>query len=96
MFLYLCIADKHKANSIQIAISQPGSLRIGTTEVTRFGMKEQEMDTIADLIVSVLSGREKPEVVQSTPYARVQTLAYDAFSSRKWTLILDNVISFRK
>ncbi|BAH43722.1 probable serine hydroxymethyltransferase [Brevibacillus brevis NBRC 100599] len=43
----------------------PSGLRIGTTEVTRFGMKEKEMDTIADLIASVLSGNEKPEVVQS-------------------------------
>ncbi|MFA4132787.1 MULTISPECIES: serine hydroxymethyltransferase [unclassified Brevibacillus] len=43
----------------------PSGLRIGTTEVTRFGMKEREMDTIADLIASVLSGNEKPEVVQS-------------------------------
>ncbi|MBM7570702.1 serine hydroxymethyltransferase [Aquibacillus albus] len=34
----------------------PSGLRIGTTEITRLGMKEQEMDIIADLIVAVLEG----------------------------------------
>lgn len=32
----------------------PSGLRIGTTEVTRLGMKEAEMESIAELIVTVL------------------------------------------
>ncbi|WP_408007402.1 serine hydroxymethyltransferase [Pseudalkalibacillus sp. A8] len=36
----------------------PSGLRIGTIEITRLGMKEAEMETIADYIVSVLEGRE--------------------------------------
>ncbi|USG63328.1 serine hydroxymethyltransferase [Brevibacillus ruminantium] len=39
----------------------PSGLRIGTTEVTRLGMKEAEMETVANLIVSVLEGKEEPE-----------------------------------
>ena len=42
----------------------PGGLRIGTTEVTRWGMKEPEMARIADLIVDVLDERRAAETVQ--------------------------------
>jgi glycine hydroxymethyltransferase len=41
----------------------PSGLRIGTTEVTRLGMKEQEMETIADFIARVLVEKVPPEVV---------------------------------
>lgn len=41
----------------------PGGLRIGTTEVTRWGMKEPEMEAIADLIHGVLiAGRDPAKV----------------------------------
>lgn len=42
----------------------PGGLRIGTTEVTRYGMKEAEMQVIADLMASVISGRRSPAEVR--------------------------------
>ncbi len=41
----------------------PGGLRMGTTEITRLGMKEQEMKTIADFIARVLVDHEAPENV---------------------------------
>ena len=37
----------------------PSGIRIGTQEVTRLGMKENEMDTIADLISKALEDTEK-------------------------------------
>ncbi len=42
---------------------RPGGLRIGTTEITRLGMKEQEMETIADFMARVLINQEAPENV---------------------------------
>jgi glycine hydroxymethyltransferase len=41
----------------------PSGLRIGTTEVTRLGMKEQEMETIAGFIARVLVEKVAPEEV---------------------------------
>jgi glycine hydroxymethyltransferase len=41
----------------------PSGLRIGTTEVTRLGMKEKEMETIAEFIARVLVEKAAPEVV---------------------------------
>jgi glycine hydroxymethyltransferase len=41
----------------------PSGLRIGTTEVTRLGMKEKEMETIADFMARVLVEKAAPEVV---------------------------------
>lgn len=43
----------------------PSGLRIGTTEVTRLGMKEAEMEAIADLIASVLIEKENTQKVRS-------------------------------
>jgi len=43
---------------------RPGGLRIGSTEVTRYGMKEREMEAIADLMVDVITGRRSPESVR--------------------------------
>lgn len=43
---------------------RPSGLRIGTTEVTRWGMKEPEMALIAELMVDVLSGRRGVEHVR--------------------------------
>ena len=43
---------------------RPGGLRIGTTEVTRFGMKESEMGLIADLITAVVVKREPTQEVR--------------------------------
>ena len=42
---------------------RPGGLRIGTTEITRLGMKEQEMEIIAGFMARVLVDRESPENV---------------------------------
>ena len=43
----------------------PGGLRIGTIEVTRFGMKEKEMEAIADMIARVVVRNESPESVRA-------------------------------
>jgi glycine hydroxymethyltransferase len=57
----------------------PGGLRIGTIEVTRFGMREREMEAIAELIARVLLKREEPEQVKPDALALrrdFQTLYY--------------------
>jgi glycine hydroxymethyltransferase len=41
----------------------PSGLRMGTIEVTRLGMNEQDMETIADFIARVLVQNEDPEIV---------------------------------
>ncbi len=41
----------------------PSGLRIGTTEVTRLGMHETEMDNIADFIAHILVEQAAPEAV---------------------------------
>lgn len=41
----------------------PSGLRLGTIEVTRLGMNEQDMETIADFIARVLVKGEDPELV---------------------------------
>ncbi len=46
------------------AWDRPSGLRIGTTEVTRWGMKEAEMAHIANLVVDVLDGRCATEAVR--------------------------------
>ncbi len=43
---------------------RPGGLRIGTTEATRWGMQEQEMEVIAGLIADVVFQRRAPEAVR--------------------------------
>jgi glycine hydroxymethyltransferase len=42
---------------------QPSGIRLGTTEVTRLGMKEPEMEQIADFISRVLVAGEPPQQV---------------------------------
>jgi len=42
----------------------PGGLRIGTIEVTRYGMKEPEMAAIAEMIARIVVRRESPESVR--------------------------------
>jgi glycine hydroxymethyltransferase len=42
---------------------RPNGLRIGTIEVTRLGMHEKDMGTIADFVARVLVKNEDPEVV---------------------------------
>ncbi len=57
----------------------PGGLRMGTIEVTRLGMREREMERIAELIARVLLEREKPEQVKPDALALrrdFQTLYY--------------------
>ena len=43
---------------------RPSGLRIGTTEVTRLGMREPEMERIADFVAAVLVERRDPEAVR--------------------------------
>jgi glycine hydroxymethyltransferase len=47
----------------------PGGLRIGTIEVTRFGMKENEMEAIADMIARVVVRNESPESLRAEAVA---------------------------
>ncbi len=42
---------------------RPSGLRLGTIEVTRLGMREAEMETIADFIARILVEEEAPEDV---------------------------------
>ncbi|HEU4782167.1 MAG TPA: aminotransferase class I/II-fold pyridoxal phosphate-dependent enzyme [Ktedonobacterales bacterium] len=42
---------------------RPGGLRMGTIEVTRLGMREREMEQIADFIARVLVDRTEPEAL---------------------------------
>ena len=41
----------------------PGGIRLGTSEVTRLGMKESEMDTIAELIKMIIIDQKEPGYV---------------------------------
>ena len=57
----------------------PGGLRMGTIEVTRLGMREREMEAIAELIARVLLKGEEPDRVKSDALAlrrEFQTLYY--------------------
>jgi glycine hydroxymethyltransferase len=58
---------------------RPGGLRMGTIEVTRLGMGEADMDTIANFIARVLIERATPETVREEVIAfrePYQTLYY--------------------
>ncbi|MFP3161837.1 MAG: serine hydroxymethyltransferase [Acidilobus sp.] len=46
------------------AVKNPSGLRIGVQEMTRFGMKEDEMDVIADFMERVLIRGEEPSKVR--------------------------------
>ena len=41
----------------------PGGIRLGTSEITRLGMKENDMNDIADFIKRVILDKETPETV---------------------------------
>lgn len=59
---------------------RPGGLRMGTIEVTRLGMGEQEMATIADFMARVLIEQESPEAVMEEVIGfrqAYQTLYYE-------------------
>ena len=43
----------------------PGGIRIGTQEITRLGMKEKEMETIADFMKAVIVDQKDPEKISS-------------------------------
>jgi glycine hydroxymethyltransferase len=43
---------------------RPSGLRMGTTEVTRLGMREAEMEQIGDFIARVLVDHIEPETLQ--------------------------------
>jgi len=42
---------------------RPGGLRVGTIEVTRLGMRQREMETIADFMARVIIEKQAPENV---------------------------------
>jgi glycine hydroxymethyltransferase len=42
---------------------RPSGLRLGTIEVTRYGMRESEMDTIADFMAHLLVEKQSPDAV---------------------------------
>ena len=59
---------------------RPSGLRLGTIEVTRLGMREKEMDLIADFMARVLVERLSPDtVIQDVVEFRqgYQTLYYN-------------------
>ena len=59
---------------------RPSGLRLGTIEVTRFGMREKEMDLIADFMARVLVEHLSPETVVKDVIAfrqGYQTLYYN-------------------
>ena len=43
----------------------PGGIRLGTAELTRFGMKENEMVEVAELMKRVVVDGEDPKKVQT-------------------------------
>jgi glycine hydroxymethyltransferase len=45
------------------AWDRPGGLRMGAIEVTRYGMREKEMDLIADFVARVLVEKQSPHTV---------------------------------
>ncbi len=58
---------------------RPGGLRMGTIEITRLGMHEAEMESIADFIARILIERAVPEDVGNEVVAfrqAYQTLYY--------------------
>jgi glycine hydroxymethyltransferase len=58
---------------------RPSGLRIGTTEVTRLGMRAPEMERIADLIAGVIVDGRSPEAVRREVVAlrsKFQTVGY--------------------
>ena len=59
---------------------RPSGLRMGTIEVTRFGMHEPEMDIIAEFMARVLVEQESPDTVVEDVIAfrqEYQTLYYN-------------------
>src|SRR5512143_1287516 len=42
---------------------RPSGLRMGTIEVTRYGMREREMETIADFMARILVEKQSPDAV---------------------------------
>jgi len=42
---------------------RPSGLRMGTIEVTRYGMREKEMDLIADFMARLLIEKQSPDAV---------------------------------
>lgn len=59
---------------------RPSGLRMGTIEVTRYGMGEKEMDIIADFMARVLIEKQSPDIVgeEVTAFRReYQTLFYN-------------------
>ncbi len=63
----------------------PGGIRIGTAEVTRLGMRKDEMELIAELIEKVVKGKEVPENIRRevAAFRRNYTKVHYAFESTR-------------
>jgi glycine hydroxymethyltransferase len=44
---------------------EPSGLRLGTQEITRLGMKENDMKTIAEFYRRIVIDKESPEKIKS-------------------------------
>jgi glycine hydroxymethyltransferase len=62
---------------------RPSGLRIGTTEVTRLGMDEKDMDVIADFMARVLVEKANPETVgkQALEFRQAHQTLYYTFDT---------------
>jgi len=58
------ILNKNILYKDELNPKNPNGIRIGVQEMTRFGMKEKEMKTIAELIKRVVIDKESPEKIK--------------------------------
>lgn len=72
---YNILCNRQSIPKSRAAKGSPEGIRLGTAELTRFGMKNSEMKEIAELIYSALKGKEKARVLE-----RVKELRKDARS----------------
>ncbi len=59
------ILNKNIIPSSIMDIKNPHGIRIGVQEMTRFGMKEKEMDIIAEFIKKIILDKEEPEKIKN-------------------------------
>ncbi len=58
------ILNKNILSSDLLDPKNPNGIRIGVQEMTRFGMKEEEMKKIADLIKQVVIEKQSPDIIK--------------------------------
>jgi glycine/serine hydroxymethyltransferase len=59
------IVNKSKVPFDKIESPQPGGIRVGTPAVTTRGMKEQEMEHVAELMGSILKNPEDQKIMDN-------------------------------